>query len=189
MNIALRSLDSLESPCSEISKEWFGNPLSAPYRYSFTLEDGDLVYRASCDAPALVHPDAKEGAFQENLWMYDAAEFFIAREDLSCYIECNVSPNGAWWSEVFSAPRVLFQEGYPVPPLVSKGELRSDGWSCEARLPLAELEKLGISLDNCRVAACAILNSPAQLFATTASDCSGDPDFHRPYAWLEFEKV
>ncbi len=189
MNIALHSLSSLEVPCSEIAHEWFGNALPAPYRYSFSIEGDELVYRASCDAPAIVHPDAKEGAFQENLWMYDAAEFFIAREDLSCYVECNVSPNGAWWSEVFSGPRILFQEGYAVPQLVSKGALRPDGWSCEARLALADLEKLGISLDNCRVAACAILNSPEQLFATTATDCSANPDFHRPYAWLPFEKV
>ncbi len=186
MNIALHEQDSHPATLSEITHEWFGAALPAPFCYSFAIEGDTLVYRASCKTPALTHPDAREGKFQEELWKYDTAEFFIAREDLSCYMECNVSPNGAWWSEVFTQPRVLFQEGYPSPQLEARGELTTDGWSCEAHLPLSYLEELGISLETCRVGVCAILSSPEQVFATSSSDQSGDPDFHRPYSWHRF---
>ncbi len=166
--------------------EWYGKALAAPFRFSFAVEGDHLVYRAACDAPALVHPEASPDKFQENLWMYDTAEFFIARADLSAYLECNVSPNGAWWSAVFSAPRVAHPQFTESPKLQASGEMNEQGWSCEARLALSELDCLGIDLNDCKVAACAILQSPAQLFATTGNDCSGEPDFHRLGAWGTF---
>ncbi len=192
MNILLhtsREPQPCPPPLQERATEWYGQPLVSPFRYSFAIEGEQLVFRAACAAPALLHPDASEGAFQENLWKYDTAEFFIAREDLSAYLECNVSPNGAWWAAVFTSPRVPIGGDVVTPQLIATGESTESGWSCEARLELAALRELGMDLESCRVGACAILQSPEQVFVTTNADCSGEPDFHRPQGWGKFEIV
>jgi hypothetical protein len=47
-----------------------------------------------------------------------------------------------------------------------------------ARIPLNELR--GVDIRDCRLATTFILNSPDQIFLTTADDLAGEPDFHRP---------
>ncbi len=186
MSIILHDLAG--SASDWLREEWYGEALAAPFAYRFFVEDGYLVFRASCECKPLIHPEGKEGCFQEELWRYDVAEFFIASENLERYLEFNVNPAGAWWSEVFTAPRVIWKEGYATPEAIVSAQLSDEAWQCEARLPLSYLEALGIELSTCKIAVCAILNSPEQLFVTTASDCSGEPDFHRPAAWCAFDK-
>lgn len=47
-----------------------------------------------------------------------------------------------------------------------------------ARIPLNELR--GVDIRDCKLAATFILETPDQIFLTTADDLSGEPDFHRP---------
>lgn len=131
------------------------------------------------------HPDAKSGEFREELWKYDTAEFFIAAESGSPYVEVNVSPNGAWWACAFKAPRIASEQALNLAGIVSTGDVTQQGWQCKISIPLRNLAELGIFPDKCRLAATAIQNSPDYIFLTSAEDTSGEPDFHRPHAWPE----
>lgn len=180
-------IHTIASNCTyqALTHEWYGRAVAPAFFFRFDRTEGGLKFSAGRQAPANVHPDAKEGGFHENLWQYDTAEFFLSTPDGSRYLEFNLNPTGAWWCRVFRAPRVGDEafEGFQ-PAVVAKGQSTAQGWACEALLPAAALEDLGISLESCRLAATAILESPDQIFLTTG-DTSGEPDFHRPTGWEE----
>lgn len=167
----------------ELTREWYGSAVAAPVRYSFRTDGTSLIFRAEQNAPVLLPPYAEPGVFTEKLWMYDLAEFFIASADGSRYLEFNLCPNGAWWACAFSAPRVAMENAPAMQGITAQGSVTPGGWSAEAALPLSLLAELGLSVENCRLAATAVLNSPNYLYLTTAEDLSGEPDFHRPHAW------
>ncbi len=167
----------------QLDHEWYGKEVTPAVEYSFTTDGESLIYRAAQAAPVTPHPEAKCGEFREELWKYDTAEFFIAAESGSPYVEVNVSPNGAWWACAFCAPRTANEQPLNPAGIEASGVVTEQGWQCSIRIPLSNLAELGITPENCRLAATAILNSPDYIFLTTAEDTSGEPDFHRPHAW------
>lgn len=87
-------------------------------------------------------------------------------------------PTGAWWACAFSDTRRA-NEDIPAPLAVdTKCILTDEGWCAMARIPLNELR--GVDIRDCKLAATFILDTPDQIFLTTADDLSGNPDFHRP---------
>lgn len=168
-----------------IYREWYGQSVEPPYEYSFRLTEKELIFSASRQAPALIHPDGACGAFQAELWKYDAAEFFISTPDGSRYLEFNLSPSGAWWAAVFCAPRQIAQgfESWIPTGVQATGSNSSNGWNCQATIPLSIFKAAGITPTDCKLTAAAILNSPDQIFLTTALPCDTQPDFHRPDLW------
>ena len=181
----MQAIISTGTPVTQsLNTEWFKHEVNPAYEFSFTLTDAGLVFKAARKASALIHPQGRRGVFQEELWKYDAAEFFITTPDKKRYMEFNLSPNGAWWACVFSAPRQV-AIGYEnwKPNITALGECREDAWSCEALIPSSVLQDVGIIPQDCFLAACAILNSPEQIFLTSALPCPGQPDFHRPDLW------
>lgn len=180
----MQNIISYSAPVSqELTHEWYGKPIAAPVKFSFSIEEGCLVFHASQSAQVSIHPEAQPGLFREELWKYDTAEFFIADAEGRNYLEFNLCPNGAWWACAFDAPRKPMA-GAGIPDGVkTAGCLRPGAWACSARLPLAWLSRIGIDITNCRLAATCILNSPDYLYCTTADDLSGEPDFHRPWSW------
>lgn len=166
-----------------ISQEWHGNALANPYEFSISVDAEHLIYRARRQQAAQSHPEAQPGCFQENLWMHDAAEMFIAKEDLSRYLEVNLSPNGAWWTCCFSAPRVNEASILPAQGILTESKVLEDSWEACIRIPLTYLKALGLEPKKCRIAVCAILNSPEQIFLTTAENIQGTPDFHQLKNW------
>ncbi len=177
---------SENAPWQRLQHEWFGESVTPPFEFRFRLTPDALVFSARRPAPALLHPLAREGQFQEHLWKYDTAEFFIATADAERYLEFNLAPNGAWWAAAFTAPR-LQETALPTVPqgVRAHGHAGASGWECEAQLPLAPLRLMGISPGESpfRLAAAAILGSPEQRFLTTATEADGRPDFHRPWSW------
>lgn len=172
------------SPVQELRREWYGREIVPPVQFSFTLENGNLVFTARQARAVNIHPTAKPGEFTENLWKYDTAEFFVANADATRYLEFNLCPNGAWWACVFTAPRVKDESAPPLPAVQTRGSIQDDGsWECRAELPIAYLEALGMPPARCRLAAAAIQNSPDYTYLTTSDDQSGEPDFHRPSSW------
>ena len=168
----------------ELGREWYGGAVAPPVRYSFTLENGSLVFTAAQDRAVRIHPAAKPGEYTVELWKYDTAEFFVANAEATRYLEFNLCPNGAWWACVFTGPREVDATAPPLPAVKTRGCIRADGsWECRAELPAAYLEALGMPPGNCRLAAAAIQNSPDYLYLTTSDDLSGEPDFHRPASW------
>jgi hypothetical protein len=182
----MQSFISTSTPkTQQINKEWYGATIEPPYEYSFTLTPEGLEFYASRKAAATVHPDGVCGAFQAELWRYDAAEFFITTPDGKRYMEFNLSPNGAWWAAVFCAPRQIAPgfENWEPAGVQATGDSTEAGWSCHALIPAAVLEEVGISPADCKLTAAAILKSPEQVFLTTALPCDTQPDFHRPDLW------
>lgn len=173
-----------EPPYQEIRKEWYGRTIEPSYHYRFSLSERGLLFEARRMAKPSVHPHAIPGCFQKELWRYDVAEFFIAKGDLSRYVEVNLSPNGAWWASAFTAPRVVDEQ---VSALLrveyATGEATDDGWQASLLLPQSVLDALGLHLPDCRVAACAVLEAPDYIYLTTANPCDTQPDFHRPDLW------
>ena len=168
----------------ELNSEWYGNKMEPPYTFSLQLTEAGLLFKAERAAAASVHPEARPGEFREELWKYDAAEFFITTPSGDKYMEFNLSPNGAWWASVFCAPRVV-AAGYEHwrPQVQASGQSTEEGWACEALIPTAALEQVGITPADCKLAVCAILSSPKQVFLTSALPCDTQPDFHRPDLW------
>lgn len=175
-------ISTAEPVAQQLAQDWYGTTVAEPVHYSFTIEGGNLMFRAWQKAAVSLPPYAVPGQFTEKLWMYDVAEFFIAAPG-GRYMEFNLCPNGAWWACVFSAPRVADAAAAAPQGVQTTGNVTAEGWEASAAVPLAELAALGISPDSCKLAATAILNSPDYLFLTTAEDLSGEPDFHRPHAW------
>ena len=136
----------------------------------FELAAHPLIFSASRQAPALIHPAAQSGQFQPELWMYDVVEFFIATADGSRYMEFNLCPNGAWWAESFSAPRVIDETAPSLyrSAVAATGRMRPAAWECRAAFPFQHLRALGIYPPACRLAVCPILHSPSLIFLTTA---------------------
>lgn len=165
-----------------VERDWYGARVDPPLAYSFSVTADALIFKASRQAPALIHPEAQPGCFQPELWRYDTAEFFIAAAAGRRYLEFNLCPNGAWWACAFDAARQAAAEP-PPSGVTAAGQCGAAGWSCEAQIPLSELRRLGIDPGNCRLVASAILNTPEQIFLTTADDTVGEPDFHRPDTW------
>ncbi len=189
MKVLLHSQHRDDGSWQALDQEWFGSAVEPPFEFRFWLSEEALHFAARRAAPALLHPEAREGRFQELLWKYDTAEFFVATPEGDRYMEFNLAPNGSWWSAAFTEPRVVNPAVPPVPQgVVAHGHADATGWECEARLPLAYLALMGIhpGLAPCRLAAAAILNSPQQVFLTTSTDTSGSPDFHRILSWEFF---
>lgn len=169
---------------SQINKEWYGREVAPPYCYRMTHTCDGLLFEAKRAEPAALHPDAHAGKFQEELWRYDVAEFFISTADTSRYMEMNLSPNGAWWGSVFTAPRVVDAAASSLLRVESAtGEATNDGWQASLLLPQEVLDALGFHLPDCRIAVCAVLESPQYIYLTTAAPCHTQPDFHRPDLW------
>lgn len=175
--------EGADVPVQVLDKEWFGREVCPPLEFSFVIEGDELVFRAAQKAAALLHPDASLGGFQEMLWKYDTAEFFIAKPDCSRYLEFNLSPNGAWWSMIFTAPRVVDDTAIQIAPSSCEAQCDESGWVCTARIPMADLIAMGLDPRSSRMAVCAILESPEQIFLTTADNVRGIPDFHKLADW------
>lgn len=166
-----------------LAHDWFDQPVSPALEYAFVLEEEALVFYAARQAPSMVHPQGQLGVFQEELWKYDAAEFFLSTPDGSRYMEFNLAPNGAWWSCIFSGPRVVDACNPALEGVECHAHRDGQAWSCSARIPLDYLKKLGLDPKKSRLALCSILNSPQQIFLTTAEPREGQPDFHTPLHW------
>lgn len=170
-----------------LTREWHGSEVQPgfDFRFHYAAAEDMLVFRMQREAPAVIHPAAAPGAWQEELWRYDVAEFFIATPGADRYLEFNLCPNGAWWAAAFTEPRVPLA-GFDARALAPRtsGLCRPEGWVCEARVPLALLRAHGWELSACRMAVCAVIcRAGAYTYLTSSEQTSGRPDFHRPWDW------
>ncbi|MCW1883912.1 hypothetical protein OKA04_04180 [Luteolibacter flavescens] len=141
-----------------------------------------MWFVASHGRPAKLHPAARPARFVPELWKYDVAELFLTDPVSGRYFEFNLSPNAAWWSCEFTAPRKRAEETDIIfPDVATFAELAPDGgWVAamaiprdllEARLDFGNSTKLNVNF---------ILGSPEQQFLSAVNLGEGEPDFHRP---------
>lgn len=173
---------SLDVPLIGINKDWPGNPYEPAVGYAVAQDRERLWFIASHTRPAVIHPAARPGKFQAELWRYDVAELFLADPVSGRYLEFNLAPNGAWWSCEFTAPRVRDSEEERVMPGVEAyGELAADGsWVAAMSIPLDILRaRIDYGSDTKGVVTF-ILNSPDQRFLTSHFLDDGEPNYHLP---------
>jgi len=172
----------LDVPMLGLEKDWYGAPLQPPAAYSLAMDGRRLWFIAYHRKAAQLHPMARPGMFQAELWRHDVAELFLADPVSGRYFEFNLAPNGAWWSCEFTAARVRAEEiDISMPEIATFAEMAVDGaWLAAMAIPLDLLKarlNFGVgTLANVTM----ILGSPDQRFVTATDLGSGEPDFHRP---------
>lgn len=172
---------ALDVPLFGLSRDLAGAALEPPASFSLVADPTHLWFVATHRKPAKLHPDARPGGFQKELWQHDVAELFLADPVSGRYLEFNLSPNGAWWSCEFTAPRVRADEvDIAMPDVATFSELAADGtWVAAMALPLDLLRARIDFGEKTRANVTFILESPAQRFIS-AADLPGEPDFHQP---------
>lgn len=180
----------LDLPVHGISRDWSGGNFSPPAGFSLVEDPQRLWFIAHHRGAAEVHPLGRPGKFQAELWKHDVAELFLADPGSGRYFEFNLSPNGAWWSCEFTAPRVRAETvDFPMPDVATFADLAADGaWVAAMALPL---DLLRARLDygpETRMNVTFILESPAQKFLTAAAPGDGAPDFHLPDRFVKPER-
>ena len=172
----------LDVPLFGLDRDWHGAPLEMPAAYSLAMDDRWLWFIAHHRQAAEIHPLARPGMFQADLWHHDVAELFLADPVSGRYFEFNLAPNGAWWSCEYAAPRVRVEEtDIAMPEVATFADLAPDGaWLAAMAVPL-DLLRARVDFGAATQANVAlILESPARRFVTAADLGGGEPDFHRP---------
>jgi hypothetical protein len=162
-----------------IKLDWYGKLSTLAPQFLCSLDATHFHFLAGDRNRPTIHPEARPGKFQPELWKYDVAEFFLASSDGSSYLEFNLAPNGAWWSAFFEEPRLPLDRP-PLAGVETYGEQTDDGWQVRASIPLSEIGFTPESLLNVTF----ILGTPEQRFFSTAPLSSAEPDFHRPTEFL-----
>jgi hypothetical protein len=173
---------ALDVPMIGLDRDWYGEPLLPPAAFSLAMDAQRLWFIAHHRKAAQLHPLARPGKFQSELWMHDVAELFIADPVSGRYFEFNLAPNGAWWSCELTAPRVRAEEiDIVMPEVATFSDLSADG-SWVAAMAIS-LDLLRARLDfgpKTRANVTCILESPDQRFVTANNLGGGTPDFHLP---------
>ena len=171
-----------------IESDWHGEKFAKPITFGLAVDKDYLWFVAGHQQPASIHPGAKPGAFQAELWKHDLAEFFLFDPTTGKYLEFNLAPNGAWWSAMFTGPRVREnEEEVPFEEVATYADLAPHGsWMTAAAIPLKHLRSQLNFGDASQMNVTFIVNSPDQKFATAADLGKGEPDFHQPD---KFKKV
>ena len=175
-------------PVQELSTDWDGKLVKPALYFALAADTQALWFLARRKAKAFVHPEGQAGCFQPELWRYDVAEWFLCHPKTGAYWEFNLSPNGAWWSQGFSAPRVPDLEWGQLEGVETSAffDSEQEEWVSMARIPWASLGPVFThrpyheAIIEMKLAVTAILESPEQVFLTTALNQIGDADFHRP---------
>jgi hypothetical protein len=129
------------------------------------------------------------GTFYEGLWFADCGEFWLYSPESDRYLEFNVGPEGAWWGQAFSAPRV--RDLTCDPPTVSTQVLPvPEGWGTQITFPWKDVERsLGTNANllanvTLVLGGCGDPDTPENHFHSVAEFIGGKKDFHRPKDWL-----
>ena len=172
----------LDLPLFGLARDWNGAQVDPVAGFVLVKDATRLWFLASHRRAATLHPMARPGKFQAELWRHDVAELFLADPHSGRYFEFNLAPNGAWWNCEYIAPRVPVAEGaVAMPEVATFGELGVDGaWVAAMAIPL---DLLRARLDfgpETRANVTFILESPQQRLLSTARFGDGPPDFHQP---------
>ncbi len=177
----------LDVPLFGIAQDWHGRALEVAAAFCLVKDPLHLWFIASHRQPANLHPRARPGIFQPELWQHDVAELFLADPKSGRYFEFNLAPNGAWWTCEFTAARVRAEAvEIAMPDVATYAELSPDGsWLAAMAIPLDLLEaRLDFGAQT-RANVAMILESPAQKFLSAHDLGPGEPDFHQPTRFPE----
>lgn len=172
----------LDVPLFGLAKDLDGILLQEPAAFSLVVDAQHLWFIASHRKSARLHPQARPGRFQAELWRHDVAELFLFDPVSGRYFEFNLAPNGAWWTCEFIAPRVRAELAeIAMPEVATFSELSADGsWVAAMAIPV-DLLKARLNFGNeTHVNVTMILESPVQKFISATDLGPGEPNFHQP---------
>jgi len=172
----------LDLPLFGVGRDWYGRESTPQAGFCIAVDSRRLWFVASHGKAARLHPAARPGRFTPELWKHDVAELFLTDPTSGRYFEFNLSPNGAWWSCEFTAPRVRAEEvEIAFPEVATFAELAPDGgWVAALAIPRDLLEARLDFGERTRLNVAFILSSPEQRFFSAVDLGGGEPDFHRP---------
>ena len=178
----------LDVPLFGLAKDLDGILLQEPAAFSLVVDAQHLWFIASHRKSARLHPQARPGRFQAELWRHDVAELFLFDPVSGRYFEFNLAPNGAWWTCEFIAPRVRADLAeIAMPEVATFSELSADGsWVAAMAIPV-DLLKARLNFGNeTHVNVTMIIESPVQKFISATDLGPGEPNFHQP---AQFPKI
>jgi hypothetical protein len=178
----------LDVPLFGLAKDLDGILLQEPATFSLVVDAQHLWFIASHRKSARLHPQARPGRFQAELWRHDVAELFLFDPVSGRYFEFNLAPNGAWWTCEFIAPRVRADLAeIAMPEVATFSELSADGsWVAAMAIPV-DLLKARLNFGNeTHVNVTMIIESPVQKFISATDLGPGEPNFHQP---AQFPKI
>jgi hypothetical protein len=174
-----------------LAKDLDGMLLDIPVAFSLVTDAQCFWFIANHRKPALIHPQARPGAFQAELWKYDVAELFLSDPVSGRYFEFNLAPNGAWWTCEFIGPRVRADIAeIAMPEIATFSELSADGsWLAAMAIPLDLLRaRLDFGAET-RSNVTMIIESPQQRFLSANPLGGGEPNFHQPECFTQIRFV
>ncbi len=172
----------LDLPLLGVSSDWFGKALNPPLGFCVAADPEAVWFVATRQAPALSHPDSREGRFTPELWKHDTSELFIGHPGSGAYLEFNLAPDGGWWAARFDSAREASGSQPDFQIHVSAYAAQDDPgmWLAALRVPLVFLkEHIGFGVGSTG-SSTFILNSPQQTFHSAVKLPGKDPDFHQP---------
>ncbi len=178
---------ALDVPLFGLSNDLEGRALKTPAAYAVVMDTQYLWFIANHRQAALVHPQARPGLFQNELWKYDVAELFLTDPSSGRYFEFNLAPNGAWWTCEFTAARVRAEQiDVAMPEVATFSDMAPDGsWVAAMAIPLDLLQaRLNFGVLT-RMNVAMILESPEQKFISATDLGDGIPNFHQPHRFRE----
>jgi len=167
--------------------DWFGDSLSQSARCDLSLEKDTINFLALIANGLQSHPHAIPHTVTEDLWKHDVIELFFTGRS-GYYLEINLAPNAAWWTQWFSAPRKVDLSLPKIHATTTREQSDSKASSLTLSLKLTDLTPLG-EFEYVRWNATYICNSPDQQFASIADLPGKTPDFHQPDHFLPLPQL
>lgn len=178
---------ALDVPLFGLARDLNDQLLTIPASYAVVIDPRYLWFIANHRRAASIHPQARPGLFQSELWKYDVAELFLTDPTSGRYFEFNLAPNGAWWSCEFTGARIRAEEvDIAMPEVATFSDMAADGsWIAAMAIPLDLLQaRLNFGPET-RMNVAMILESPAQKLMSATDLGGGVPDFHQPSRFSE----
>ena len=198
----------LEAVWLPLPLRWAQDSDETALQVRWWIEDEHLLWEMKTPLPLEDRAIFKAGGFAEGLWEQDVAEFFVADPETGHYQEFNLSPGGAWWSAIFSGPRVRMEPQPDWREFDVQTEVQWTGreWIGCFSLPLSKFMRAAFeaplpdapnshhATDRLRPEPgrrCLAVNFTAirastagRRFYSLAPLAGEAPDFHRPWDWI-----
>jgi hypothetical protein len=157
--------------------------------YKLTLDEHSITFEVTVfDKP--FHNSSS--GYCEGLWRFDCAELWLTNDDCSKYIECNLAPNGAWWTMVFGQP---FERLNIIPPqCTTTSQVTESSWIAALAIPLDEIERaIGTRTPKGNITlvlgGCPDENIPPENLHSVLRLSEPQPAFHRPHDWVPLAQL
>lgn len=162
-----------------IARDLSGATLSEPIRFGLALSANNLYFGYAQPIRDGVFTRRPAGEFYEGLWEEQVLELFLTADSGDAYQEFNLSPSGAWWTQLFTSHRVRDTAATLPRTLEVYAEEGSEGSRSFFRIPRNMLSVKCNFGDSTRANVTAVIVYPTiKRFASVHSGAPGPADFH-----------